>query len=244
MIEELLPTRLRVLRAERGLTLRAAAKLTGVAKETLSALERGQRHPHDPTLAKIAKGYGVPVEDLLGGDSTDSPVEEPANPKVPEPLPFEEPQEETSVERRPPLTQPWKAYMVERARQWEQITADPDELLFRNLVAAIFWCKEVERENLVILESFEPIGDWLVEEGWEKRMSLEDVARGLNDLAEGLEALMVAVARARQRVDKELEAADREVLEQAEVIRLKADMDKLTHQRQTFRLPSFNVPGA
>jgi transcriptional regulator with XRE-family HTH domain len=57
--------RLRVLRAERGLTLREAASLTGVAKETISDIERGLRHPHDPTLAKIAKGYGVPVGDLL-----------------------------------------------------------------------------------------------------------------------------------------------------------------------------------
>jgi transcriptional regulator with XRE-family HTH domain len=57
--------KLRVLRAERGLTLREAAALTGVAKETISDIERGLRHPHDPTLAKIAKGYDVPVEELL-----------------------------------------------------------------------------------------------------------------------------------------------------------------------------------
>jgi transcriptional regulator with XRE-family HTH domain len=31
----------------------------------LALLERGERHPHDPTLAKIAKGYGVPVDELL-----------------------------------------------------------------------------------------------------------------------------------------------------------------------------------
>ena len=60
-----LPTRLRVLRAERGLTLRDAEHQTGVDKDTLSKIERGVRHPHDVTLAKIAKGYGVPVEDLL-----------------------------------------------------------------------------------------------------------------------------------------------------------------------------------
>jgi transcriptional regulator with XRE-family HTH domain len=60
-----LPTRLRVLRAERGLTLRDAEHETGVDKDTLSKIERGLRHPHDVTLAKIAKGYGVPVEDLL-----------------------------------------------------------------------------------------------------------------------------------------------------------------------------------
>src|SRR5215212_5532535 len=60
-----LPTRLRVLRAERGLTLRDAEHETGVDKDTLSKIERGLRHPHDVTLAKIARGYGVPVEDLL-----------------------------------------------------------------------------------------------------------------------------------------------------------------------------------
>jgi len=57
--------KLRVLRAERGLTLREAASLTGVAKETISDIERGLRRPHDPTLAKIAKGYGVPIEELI-----------------------------------------------------------------------------------------------------------------------------------------------------------------------------------
>src|SRR5215217_7278075 len=64
-MHESLPTRLRVLRAERGLTLRDAEHQTGVDKDTLSKIERGVRHPHDVTLAKIAKGYGVPVEDLL-----------------------------------------------------------------------------------------------------------------------------------------------------------------------------------
>jgi transcriptional regulator with XRE-family HTH domain len=61
-----LPTKLRVLRAERGLTLRDAERLTGVDKDTLSKIERGRRDPQDITLAKIAKGYGVPVEELLG----------------------------------------------------------------------------------------------------------------------------------------------------------------------------------
>ena len=65
MMQGSLARTLRVLRAERGWTLREASSRTGVTKETLSDLERGLRHPHDPTLAKIAKGYGVPFEELL-----------------------------------------------------------------------------------------------------------------------------------------------------------------------------------
>jgi transcriptional regulator with XRE-family HTH domain len=60
-----LATRLRVLRAERGLTVRQVAELSGVAKETVSQIERGERHPYDRTLAKLARAYGVPVEELL-----------------------------------------------------------------------------------------------------------------------------------------------------------------------------------
>jgi transcriptional regulator with XRE-family HTH domain len=60
-----LARKLRVLRAERGLTLREAEQLTGVDKDTLSKIERGLRHPYDVTLSKLAKGYGVLVEDLL-----------------------------------------------------------------------------------------------------------------------------------------------------------------------------------
>jgi transcriptional regulator with XRE-family HTH domain len=60
-----LATRLRVLRAERGLTVRQVAEISGVAKETISQVERGERHPYDRTLAKLAYAYGVPVEDLL-----------------------------------------------------------------------------------------------------------------------------------------------------------------------------------
>ena len=60
-----LATRLRVLRAERGLTVRQVAELSGVAKETVSQIERGERHPYDRTLAKLAHAYGVPIEELL-----------------------------------------------------------------------------------------------------------------------------------------------------------------------------------
>ena len=64
-MQDTLARKLRVLRAERGLTLREAAQRTGVDKDTLSKLERGIRHPHDVTISRLAKGYDVPVEDLL-----------------------------------------------------------------------------------------------------------------------------------------------------------------------------------
>src|SRR5215217_2857908 len=70
MMQGSLARKLRVLRAERGWTLRDASARSGVTKETLSDLERGLRHPHDPTLAKIAKGYGVSFEELLEEEPT------------------------------------------------------------------------------------------------------------------------------------------------------------------------------
>lgn len=60
-----LARKLRVLRAERGLTLRDAERVTGVDKDTLSKIERGTRRPYDVTLSRIAKGYEVSVEELL-----------------------------------------------------------------------------------------------------------------------------------------------------------------------------------
>ena len=60
-----LAMKLRVLRAERQLSLREASEETGVDKVSLSRFERGLTHPQDRTLAKIAEGYEVPVEELL-----------------------------------------------------------------------------------------------------------------------------------------------------------------------------------
>jgi transcriptional regulator with XRE-family HTH domain len=101
------------LRAERELSLREAASLTGVAKETISDIERGLRHPHDPTVAKIAKGYGVPVEELLG-----------------EPIPLAEapreagPPEKSEEERRSGYLRSWRAFVYKLIVRWKQ---DPPE---------------------------------------------------------------------------------------------------------------------
>jgi transcriptional regulator with XRE-family HTH domain len=65
MMQTSLAKRLRVLRVERGLTLRQAAEKAGVRAGTLSGIERGDHVARDATLGKIAKAYDVPVEDLL-----------------------------------------------------------------------------------------------------------------------------------------------------------------------------------
>jgi transcriptional regulator with XRE-family HTH domain len=79
MMQESLARKLRVLRAERGITLQEAEELTGVTRETLGALEHGQRGAYTNTLQKIAEGYGITVGELLEepvplGDEASSPA--------------------------------------------------------------------------------------------------------------------------------------------------------------------------
>jgi transcriptional regulator with XRE-family HTH domain len=65
MMQTSLGHKLRLLRAERQMSLRQAAAQAGLAKETISEIERGLAHPHDVTLAKLAKAYDIPLEELL-----------------------------------------------------------------------------------------------------------------------------------------------------------------------------------
>jgi DNA-binding XRE family transcriptional regulator len=58
--------KLRSLREQRGLTHMEAAKLANVYHETLIDLESGKRPPYMPTVTKIARAYGVSVEELVG----------------------------------------------------------------------------------------------------------------------------------------------------------------------------------
>ena len=90
-MQESLGRRLRLMRAERGLSLREAARRAGVVKETISDIERGHTHPYDVTLAKLAHAYDVPVEDLLEepvlAGKADAPSPGPADsPKISDPL--------------------------------------------------------------------------------------------------------------------------------------------------------------
>ena len=65
MSRESLARKLRVLRAERALSLRQVEEMTGLDKHTISSIERAQSRPYDVTLAKLARAYDVGLEELL-----------------------------------------------------------------------------------------------------------------------------------------------------------------------------------
>jgi transcriptional regulator with XRE-family HTH domain len=67
-VQESLARKLRILRADKGITLDEAEKLTGVTRETIGALEHAQRGAHTRTLEKIAHGYDVSVEYLVSSE--------------------------------------------------------------------------------------------------------------------------------------------------------------------------------
>jgi transcriptional regulator with XRE-family HTH domain len=59
--------KLRALREERSLTQKEAAQLAQIHLETLRRLESGEQSPYMPTLTKIARGYGVSIEEVVEG---------------------------------------------------------------------------------------------------------------------------------------------------------------------------------
>jgi predicted transcriptional regulator len=60
--------RLRELRVERALTLRALAERSGVAYDTINKLELGRRPAHASTVRKLAEALGVEPKELMKGD--------------------------------------------------------------------------------------------------------------------------------------------------------------------------------
>ena len=57
--------KLRSLREERDLTQKEAAELAKVSHWTLSRLESSERAPYMPTVTRIARAYGVSIEELV-----------------------------------------------------------------------------------------------------------------------------------------------------------------------------------
>ncbi len=65
--------RLKRLRLERGITLTALARTTGISKSTLSRLETGQRRPTLELLLALSRAYRVPLDDLVGAPDVGDP---------------------------------------------------------------------------------------------------------------------------------------------------------------------------
>jgi transcriptional regulator with XRE-family HTH domain len=57
--------RLRRIRKERLLTQVELSKMTGVAQDSISALETGKREAHPGTIRKLAEALGVEPTELL-----------------------------------------------------------------------------------------------------------------------------------------------------------------------------------
>lgn len=65
-----LASRLRALRAERGLTLDSLAERTGVSRSMISLIERGESSPTASVLDKLAGGLGVTLASLFAEKET------------------------------------------------------------------------------------------------------------------------------------------------------------------------------
>src|SRR5215212_6083103 len=118
MIEMSLPVRLRVLRAERKLSLREVTEQTGIQKATLSKLENGLAHPRDRTLAKLAEFYGVPLTELMQEEESTAPLgKAPSEPGL---LPDE------AREMRRVFIESCSQYAQARARFYDQRLGETD----------------------------------------------------------------------------------------------------------------------
>ncbi|MGD8380234.1 MAG: helix-turn-helix transcriptional regulator [Gammaproteobacteria bacterium] len=60
-----LSNRLKVLRAERDLTQEQLAGRVGVTRKTINTVERGVFVPSTVLALKLAREFGVPVEDIF-----------------------------------------------------------------------------------------------------------------------------------------------------------------------------------
>ncbi len=62
-------------RIKQQLSLRELARRSGVPAGTISGIERGLRKPHSLTMAKIADGLGVDVEELMAPKDVALPLD-------------------------------------------------------------------------------------------------------------------------------------------------------------------------
>jgi transcriptional regulator with XRE-family HTH domain len=179
MTHESLARRLRVLRAARGITLAEAEELTGVTRETLGALEHGQRGAYTSTLEKIARGYGTTVSALL---------EEPevalagSSPKAEAP------------DTGPSALAPWAAYARRVAARTRSHAADPHSPAFRDAWAALFFVEERNRDAAEL---------WLLfEEELGREPLADEPLAAFNAALAAFEELAEALAEAQRRTEQ------------------------------------------
>ncbi len=60
-----LNNRLRVLRAEKAISQQALADEVGISRQTVNSIERGKFNPSVATALKMARYFGVSVEDAF-----------------------------------------------------------------------------------------------------------------------------------------------------------------------------------
>ena len=224
MKQGLLPRKLRMLRADLGLTLREVTERTGVAKETLSDIERGLRHPHDATLAKLARGYNVSLEDLLDLKEADETEEEEASVLVKAQAP---PDAQTS-ERSLSYVNAWASFIDELAgdmEEWkyEQTAGalDPADLPEDEFVPFIFsamlFVKTYQRIHQAVYAD-DGLLSLLEEEvrfrGGRKDQEIERFERAFRRLSRAM--LSVVTERVAQRVNQLAEAEKRRNVPEAE----------------------------
>jgi transcriptional regulator with XRE-family HTH domain len=211
-----LARRLRILRAERGMTMREAADLVNVRPATLSDIEHGRSRPHDVTLAKIAEGYGVPVEDLIEesepvplGEAPSGMGRSPEDPSRTSP----EALEEVSEEERLSLLEGWQNTILALVDKLEedfeavQESGDREDLL--TLFSEIAFLKVGSYETLgteEVMQEREGVSDKERRErnrAWRALLRLdalaEDVEEAVDNTIEEKSAAITRIADFRRR---------------------------------------------
>jgi len=193
-----LPARLRMARALHGWTLREVSNRAGIRAASLSHIERGTQRPHVSTLAKLAHGYDLPLEELLElyrGEVDEGKAGAGQESRQPEQ------EEEGDVGRESRREGSLASFKQER----EALMARLEEHRRR--------VEELETKNLTLLEGWRAgEGDFFYRvladerDQWRNRaVELEqenaDLRRRVEDLTTRLEELRAAIGVARARED-------------------------------------------
>src|SRR5215204_1265387 len=166
--------RLRELRAERGISLRDAARITGVDRDTIRGIELGERHPFDRTLGKLAKGYGISLRELLM-ESEESPgvAEKEPVPLVKAPQTGQQEEPTAPKTQAPPPPRPWSRDVVA-----EEIISQEEEEFTSHLVEQGFIQDPAQVHVVAPEDILWEDEEWREELAWVRRNFLQS-SKGL-----------------------------------------------------------------